>query len=813
MKVGTRLVFGVALVLASVGVSIVAASTPGSSVPQVGLTPSNCADDGAQGCIAQIPCSTAPCPTVDVSPNSDLRDAQSVTIKATNFPSTDSFRVAVCSGTTSATDPSCLGGVWENTSYKPISVPVTDSATQHNLTSVTYPVFLDPSGEGNNLIPALDILDQNNNTPGFYCDNLADPCYVVVTDETGQGPGVGFGPPVDPTTGINSVVIPLIFRSQTSGCPPDAPTLNTDGSASVEQLLPTAVDATCSGPTGVTAVNTTLDTASVVSDFASGGAALGFIDNPQDPSQLAPLKGKAYALVPVAVSASTVSYLAGDILNSLSVPISSYNLTPNMVAGLITSTYQSPTGSPQFLGGKPYFGESDNLVSALAAGTPPVTCAELYNCPTLPISQLYFESNLDGFDLFNQLSTDAMLNGGETPQQFGSFMSDVPTGASYEATDWLCHAPNPALTATVFENDANFNPVATQVKVVDPNSAPATLTTAPSSTVWPPAGDSNAPWVFPKCQGTSKFPSISGSSDFFSAAQSPALQAAKMRGWAYGGGQLPQPIGTITPIAAFGIMDSSEASFYGLNMANLENASGTFVAPTTTSVEAGLAAAQPCSAVTSSCPAGTYSFDYSNPDPAAYPMPDITYAIVPTVSQSAATTTAIQNLVTNLINFSTSAVLPAGYYPMPAGMAQAALTDLHTALYGSPPSASSAAVPPSNAPSASSVYSIPSTSGSTDSGVSSSQPSSDATNGSSQTPVAAGTTTTGSSSSPKKIAATAAPPPPVIPHDLSLISLNTVSRLVLPSALVAALVCLFGGFLILSRARSTRRRNATGDVP
>jgi hypothetical protein len=820
----------VVLVLVSLAITSVAGTSAadGSTYrAQVGLTTSHCTSDGARGCKAQLPCNSGPCPTVDVGPNVDLQGGQSISIKVTNFPATDSFRVALCSGITSSTDPACLTGLWEDSDYGTISVPVTDDPAHHDLTSVTYPVFLDPAGEGNAVLPALDMLDLNNETPGFNCDNSSNPCDMVVTEELGQGPVVGLGPAVDAT---NSVVVPLKFRSQTSGCSKSAPEIYTDGSTSVEQFLPTAVEATCDGAGGVVALNNTFDTQSVVSGFAAGNAAVGFVDNPQDAAQMAILqgkKGKPYALVPVAVSASTVAFLAGDILNSLSVPISTYNLTPNMVAGLITSDYESPTGDPQFLNGKPDFADADNLASALASATPPVTCVQLYECPSTPTAQLYYESNLDAFDLLNPLSADSELNGGISPQQFGSFMPDVPTGASYQATDWLCHAPNPGLTATVFETNADSDPVAHAVKVNDPNSASTTLTSAPHSSVWPPSGDPTAKWVFPSCQGISKFPSISGSSNFFSAAQSPALQAKNMRGWAYGGGELPQPQNGTDPLAAFGIMDSSEAAFYGLNEASLQNASGNFVAPTTSSIEAGLAAAQPCTTVSATCPANTYQFNYSNPDPTAYPMPDITYAIVPTAPQSATTTAAIRDLVTNLIDFSTSGALPAGYFPMPAAMATAALADLHTALHTQGgksggkackdpgvqcPTTIGKSSPSPGTPSTST--SLPATPGS----ASSTTPAGG--NGAERSPTTAVSVTKFGSSKPREKTANSsgkrkAPPtkPEVIPRDLSLISLNIVSRLLLPTVLLVALLCLVGGALILMRARAARMPGAGGEDP
>ena len=60
--------------------------------------------------------------------------------------------------------------------------------------------------------------------------------------------------------------------------------------------------------------------------------------------------------------------------------------------------------------------------------------------------------------------------------------------------------------------------------------------------------------------------------------------------FAYGGNSAPSipfpSTGSDDPPAAFGVMDSSEAAFYGLNNASVQNADGTFVAPTRASLEA-----------------------------------------------------------------------------------------------------------------------------------------------------------------------------------------------------------------------------------
>jgi hypothetical protein len=774
-------------------------------VPTLPSSPTN--SDGSGGQTATIPCSSSSCPTVDVSPTDNLQSGEFVSVKTTGFPGTDSFRVALCSAITSATDPSCLGGVWQGGSYFPTTVPVSSDTSTNDLTAVNYPIFSDPSGEGNGLLPAQDIENLSNGlaTPGFYCDNAADPCSLVVTEETGQGPNVGFGPAVDPT---NSVVIPLVFQAQTSGCPSADPQLQTESSTSLEQFLPQAVEATCAGAHGVVALNTTNDNKTVVSDFSCNAAAdqgcsapdVAFIDNPQDASQMALLKGKGYSLIPVAVSASSVAFLAGTSVNGVAVPVANYNLTPNMVAGLITSAYQSPGGSLTFNGSNPVFALDDNLSGQVQAAG--YTCAKLFSCPTGGYLHYSYLANLDAFDLFNPLSADDLLHGGVSPQSLGSFMPDVPDGSTYHVTDWLCHAPSPKSTATVFTTDGQGNPVPTSVKVTDGSVASSTLTAAPvGSSVWPPPGDAKATWVFPTCTGKSTIPSISGTSAQFSAAQSPALQAKALRGWAYGSGDLPAPPNPGDPLAGFAIMDSSEAAFYGLDTASLQNASGNFVAPTTASVEATMATATPCASNVATCPVGAYAINDESSNPGAYPIPDITYALVPTGKLATDKADAIKALLTNMVTYSKGGSLPTGYYPLPASIAATALSEINTEI--NPPNAptppavkttTTTPAPTSTTPSSDASAALPYI----DTGSGTSAFGQSTTSG-------PGGTTTRVEESPAK-----ALPAPVVPVDLSTVSVGIFSKLLLPIMLGLALLSLLGGSLLVMA--NVRRRRSAGPV-
>jgi len=761
-----------------------------------------CQSDGNLGCTGTIPCPTAPCPSVDVTPATGLRDGQYMFITSQNFPSTDSMRVAVCSTNSSQTDPSCLNGDWEEDTWYPISVPITDDPTQGNETTVSYPAFDDPSESGNTPLPAHDITNEVGSVPGFFCGDAADPCEIVITDESGQGNSVGNGPPVSSS---NSVIIPITFAAESNGCPASDPTVDTDSSFSLEHFLPVAVDATCTGSNGVIGLNTATDNDTVISDFVNGGDDISFVDNPSDVSELATLAGHSYAFIPVALSGTVVSFLAGDSLGPVSYPVATYKLTPNMVAGLITSLYQFPAGTIEFEP-KEEIALADNLV-------PPLSCANLVGCKARnKVDELENEQPYNSFDLLNPVT-----EGVTAPVDLGTFLSNVPSGASYQVTDWLCNAPNDPFNVQVNEVTppaGQSNPVT--VSIQDPNSASTTFTTAPlGSSIWPPYTPP-PPWVFPTCQGYATLPALSGTAANFSESQSPALQAKYMRGWSYGGGSLPSPPDSQTPLAAFGVMDSSEAAFYGLNDATLQNASGDFVPLTTTSLEDGADDLTPCPTDLLSCPAGTYAMNYDSTslatDPSAYPMPNVTYAVVPTDPQPASTATAEKDLLTNLVNFSYSdaSQLPAGYAPLPKSLYEAAVNDIADDLVAEPVTGNS-----SGSGSSSTGGSSPTSStGSSSSGTGSSTASGQGATGAEAGPFGSvlPATAPSASSSPSKSnssrepTATAALSSSTTPLGSIRLALDNAARYLLPGLLALAGACLLIGPAMLLWPAIRRRR-------
>ena len=674
------------MVLAIAVLTVAGISSPSSISAVKAGAAAACQSDGSTGCIGKLPCSTGHCPSIDVAPSTDLSDGQYVFISATDFPSGDSMRVAICSASpavsTDPTDPWCLNGEWEANTWTPAQVPIAVDPSQSNLTQVSLPVFSDPAGGGDSPLPSHDILNSKGAGTGFYCDNGADPCVLEVTEEVGTPNDVGNGPPVSTA---DTAIFPLAFVPQSSGCPSSDPTIQTDSSFSLEHFIPRAVDATCMAAGGAVALNTATDNQSDVTNFTAGGASVAFIDDPGDPAIKAALTGKHYAYIPIAVSATVVGFLAAQNLEGLTpYPLGKFNLTPNMVAGLITSEYQSADGSPEQVGANQVPGFSDNLI-------PPLSCGALFECPNDQGLQVYNELGYNTFALLNPSPPNVT-----GPQSFGSFMSNVSSGSSYQVTDWICKAPNTPISVRVDERTSPNGKFENRtVSVTDRNVGGTTLTSAPVGTsIWPPYTTSALPkgpsWVFPTCQGYATFPALASQEADYGESQNPSFQAKSIRSFAYTGQVVP-PL-TNVPDAGFGVMDSSEADFNGLNSASLQNADGTFVFPSTQNIESAASAATPC---VTGCEPGTYTIDYgAAASRTSYPMPDITYALVSTSPQGSRAA-PIKDLLTNLVTYSHGSSLPQGYAPLPDAMYQAALSDISSDVIAKAPSPTKPTSPPS----------------------------------------------------------------------------------------------------------------------
>jgi len=639
--------------LGAVVVSVAGFTGPGGAV-RSGDAGSTCPGGVSQCVTATIPANCAgTCPTVTVGPTDKIGEGQYVYLNMTNFPAGGLIRIAFCPVDQNydiVPHPDCGFGVaFDGVSYNPSVLPVGSTGSVQG----SYPTDEEASGNGNAPFLAEPVgAPAVKPQPTFYCDNGPDLCAIEVQNIADDNED-------DAMTTSNTAVIPITYVAATNGCPSSAPQIFTDSAFSLEHFLPAAVDSTCRGPSGVSAVNTATNTQEGIQDLAAGGVHVDFTDTPQDPGEKSTLasSGGSYSYIPVAVSATVIGFLVGDTIGNADVPtapVGTYDMTPNMIAGLISTEYSAGY-------------DSDLLV-------PPLNCSQLWHCDTPKLQPNYTAANYDTFDYLNPVPSDEL-----PPITFGMFFSNAYTGASYQVTNWLCDAPNPPITITVNENGTlvnpkkpklGYNPKPTQVTVTDANTASQTLTVAPVSGIaWPPANDPTAPWPYKTCTPYPQLPVLAAGNNQYEFGETPALQAHYLRGYAYGGGSQP---GT-RALAGFGALDWSEASYYGLNSASLQNAAGQFVSPSETSIDDALND-------TTESSDGIVSYNYNDSsDSGAYPMPLVTYAVVSTSGLSPENAQAEGDLLTNMVcysHFGGTITMPDGYVPLTDNLYDQARTEI-----------------------------------------------------------------------------------------------------------------------------------------
>lgn len=252
------------------------------------------------------------------------------------------------------------------------------------------------------------------------------------------------------------------------------------------------------------------------------------------------------------------------------------------------------------------------------------------------------------------------------------------SGTSLEVTSWMCAAPTLSysvkpswsgvpisvkdlMTSQQILTNAEQGPL---VETKDNTGQYVASNTVDQAVVADPS----------KCQPVSSLPTdfagtASVQSDQYEPSSSPVTEAHFIQGAnnAYvGRGGF-----------AFGAMDSSEADFYGLLPAGLQNAAGGFTTPSQASILAALTDA-------TTNPDGTLSPNYTDTaDAGRYPLPMITYALVSTAPQPTSDQALqLRNLLTNLVDYSasggagTTQPLPAGYVPLPENLKAQALADI-----------------------------------------------------------------------------------------------------------------------------------------
>ena len=601
----------------------------------------------------------------------------------------------------------------------------------------------DPDIPGASGIVSQTRAQAKTNTHGsFFCDNTTHPCGIEVT-EIPLGDVTADGNPPNPyssftMTSENTVVIPITFNPGGNGCG-SAPVMPVDAAYSAAQFLPAAAAATCTGPGGVGVIATDLQSvdasgcstgagsACPITDVIDGSVPATFTDDPEDPATMQELQaaGGKFAYIPISVSSTEIAFVgaAGLPVNGgtgYALPLHSYQLTPAQVAGVLTGIWNYPvasSGSPE-----------DDLCGQMSS-TDDAKCIEDMQTSqeTLHVETVNGKyqntdvANASGekskylpFSVFQYEAPDnygtgpggvagqpgtatdypadtgfALLNpwplyddGGSTPVEeswLGAMFPSTASGSVFQLTGWLCGAPQVPYPVTLpfpGQTKTTFNDITSSQQLLsNAENGPIVVQKPPQTIV-----DEHTTQKPTKCQTLSTLPidfviANQGAEQRYQPSSSPLTAAhtldSAIPSFAGSGG------------LDFTAMDSSEADFFGLFPASLQNAAGSFQLPSASSVLAAL------SHETTNAD-GTLSPSFDNTgDSSAYPLPMVTYALVSTAPQpSMAQATYLKDMLTNLVNYSytagvgTTNPLPSGYVPLPNSLYQQALGDIAKDVVG-----------------------------------------------------------------------------------------------------------------------------------
>ncbi|HLN16921.1 MAG TPA: hypothetical protein VK277_09245 [Acidimicrobiales bacterium] len=567
-----------------------------------------------------IPCGQKKCPVVQIGPDSDVGADQWLYVNLYRLPKGTPVLVDYCSDlTTLPAPPLCFTpttppGIPPSSvlSHEPVDIePFKNGTTSFSL-QVAEVGTSDPPLWGQHVVAGgFDPTEDS-----FFCDGTpANPCSIDVFTTPGVAPSAA-----------NTAVIPVNFAPATSGCAGESQ-VTTESEFGIEQLLPEAARVSCEGANPAVAVNTAVDGVNAVTQAAEGNVDVAFTDDPESPDQQAQIAGHL-ALIPIALSANVVGTKGIMILGGVGYPQDAWDLTPNMVGGLLPFAFTA-------------FDDAD-LTPCPPAGCRLPCEAKTGSCSLLmQLNAVPYSKKLPYFD----------------EQSYGTFLRSDPTGVTDQLFQWLCAAPNQPVTVPLTGQTVTESQTGAQ-QLVDGLQA---------------AGDPSAACPL----DTDQLPALQiGSPSQWSADAQPDQQANNLEG---ASGFVPPPGFADPQLAGFATMNWAESDFYGLYPASLQNATGQFVAPTAASIDAALA-----DATTNAD--GSYTFNYDDTgDPAAYPLPDVIYAAVPTGTLPPTEATALTDLLTQILDLTggtDTGDLPPGFVPLPSAVYTQALADVTADIHG-----------------------------------------------------------------------------------------------------------------------------------
>jgi hypothetical protein len=517
--------------------------------------------------------------------------------------------------------------------------------------------------EGSPGIPSQQYIFGHQNSSSFDCDGtVANACGIVIQDKLlAQG---------DPTMDAsNSVMLPVTFAAPTAGCTPAS--INAESEFGIELVTQVQEALSCnSNPkTAVLPTVTANDGLGAVQALQSGGVQIAFTDDPEAADQQKVLSSGSFKLIPIALTANVVGFYGQlvDPMTSQTFPLDQIELTPNMVAGLMTNQYSSSD-------------QSDDMDQCTGPSQ-----SSNGQCSGLPCLLVESTTNCDLFDQLNFVSGFFQFS------HSASYWRADPAGTTGQLFDWLCSAP------TVPLNYGSGFPQGPTEKESSAQVLEQGLGGLGGSS------SSNCP------KGVEQLPGVPNNRIFFGVGSTPELQTVHAQSIVSS-----EP----PPTDAFVNMNWAEALYYGYSVASLQNAAGQFVQPDATSLDAALGDA-------STNPDGSITPSYTNSgDQSSYPMPSIIYAAVntkPTTAQNASEESGFLNQLLGVTGAGQPEVssLPPGFVPLPTNLVSEAQNDIKqdivaTPATSTPPNnggngnAGSSGAPGSSNPSSSSFPSFPS---------------------------------------------------------------------------------------------------------
>ena len=366
-----------------------------------------------------------------------------------------------------------------------------------------------------------------------------------------------------------------------------AASVDTESEYGIEFLLPVAAAASCSLPDPSVAFNTAQNGLSAVTSLATGADEVAFTDDPQSADQQQIFTQGNYHLIPVALSANVVGFKAQDSQAGTLFPLNTLDLSPLMAAGLLTGSYDTPLSADDVS----CTGETCPVPPCIALGKKaPKTCG-----------------------LFNMANYQADF---EFPQQFESFVRSDTAGSNGLLYDWLCNAPNAGVPISITQSDEST----VNETFTEPTTAAQELESLFATTSTPLKTCPVYDQLPPEAQGSSV--TATGYND-------PNQQEIKINNYVAPGLQ-----GSVVNIGV-STMNWSEARYYGMRIASLQNAAGAFVLPTQASLDAAVADG-------TEDKEGILIPNYDDTkDASAYPMPSVIYAAVCSDPQPTSQATAI----------------------------------------------------------------------------------------------------------------------------------------------------------------------------